>query len=138
MRTSQAAERAGVNFQTLRYYERRGILPPPQRQESGYGAYGADSVQAVRFIKRAQELGFTLAEVETLLELAAGGPENCDATRQMAVQKISRLDQKIANLRAMRESLRRLMTTCQLPRSERECPLIQSLATGNRRPRVRR
>lgn len=54
MRTSQAAERAGVNVQTLRYYERRGILPPPQRQESGYRAYGADSVQAVRFIKRAQ------------------------------------------------------------------------------------
>jgi|SRR5215813_11118067 len=138
MRTSQVAERAGVNVQTLRYYERRGILPPPQRQESGYRAYDDDSVQAIRFIKCAQELGFTLAEVETLLELAAGGPENCDAAQQMAVQKIRQLDQKIATLGAMRDSLQRLMATCQLPRSERECPLIQSLATSSQRRRVRR
>lgn len=138
MRTSQVAERAGVNVQTLRYYERRGILPRPERLESGYRAYGADSVQAVRFVKRAQELGFTLAEVEILLELAAGGPESCDGAQQMAVHKIRQLDQKIASLRAMRDSLRRLIATCQLPRSERECPLIQSLATDNQRRRVAR
>lgn len=76
--------------------------------------------------------------METLLELAAGGPENCDAAQQMAVQKIRQLDQKIATLDAMRDSLQRLMATCQLPRSERECPLIQSLATSSQRRRVRR
>lgn len=128
MRTGQLASRAGVNPQTLRYYERRGLLPEPERQSSGYRAYGDASVSTVRFIKHAQELGFTLAEIETLLELAAGGPESCDAALELARQKVQVLDRKIAGLQAMRDSLSRLAATCELPRAERECPLIGSLA----------
>lgn len=127
MRTSQVARRAGVNPQTLRYYERRGLLPVPARLDSGYRAYGPDSVEKVRFIKRAQELGFTLSEVETLLDLGAGGPDNCDAAHDMAKQKIGELNAKIASLKAMRLSLQRLAATCELPRAERECPIIESL-----------
>lgn len=82
----------------------------------------------VRFVKRAQELGFTLAEVEALLELAAGGPENCDSAHDMAMQKVEELGAKIASLKAMRSSLQRLAATCELPKSERECPIIESLA----------
>lgn len=122
------ARQAGVNPQTLRYYERRGLLPEPARVGSGYRSYGSDSVETVRFIKRAQELGFTLVEVESLLELAAGGPENCDAAHAIANQKIGDLDAKVASLKSMRRSLQRLAATCELPRSKRECPIIESLA----------
>lgn len=129
MRTKQVAERAGVNIQTLRYYERRGLLPPPERSRSGYRSYSPESVDAVRFIKRAQDLGFTLTEIQSLLDLAAGGPESCAAAQTLAEQKIADLEGKIASLRAMHDALKRLVATCELPQPQRECPLIRSIAT---------
>jgi len=128
VKTGQLAASAGVNFQTVRYYERRGLLPEPPRRESGYREYGPDSVQALRFIKRAQQLGFTLNEVEQLLHLASGGPESCDAARSLANRRIADLDQRIADLEAMRDSLARLTETCERLHSERECPLLRSMA----------
>lgn len=111
MRSSEVASRAGVNVQTLRYYERRGILPEPQRSESGYRAYDAQAVRTVRFVKCAQQLGFSLEEIDSLLELAAGGPANCDAAKTLATGKIGELEAKIASLSAMCDSLRRLVAT---------------------------
>lgn len=128
MRISQVAEKAGVNPETLRFYERRGLLPEPERTPSRYRAYGPETVLTIRFIKRAQELGFTLGEVEALLHLAAGGPESCDEVQALARQKLRLLDEKIASLRAMRDSVRRLVATCELPREQRDCPLIHALA----------
>ena len=127
MRTGQVAEQAQVNVETLRYYERRGLLPEPARRESGYRVYGPDAVHTVRFIKRAQELGFSLRDAESLLALAAGGPESCDAARELADEKAAELDRRIADLLSMRESLGRLAATCAKPRAERECPLLQSI-----------
>src|SRR5579875_3480561 len=98
MRSSELAEEAGVNVETLRYYERRGLLPEPERLDSGYRAWGPEAVGIVRFVKRAQRLGFTLREIDSLLELAAGGPESCDAARSLANKKIAELDQKLAAL----------------------------------------
>jgi Hg(II)-responsive transcriptional regulator len=127
MRTGEVAARAGVNVQTLRYYERRGLLPEPDRRESGYRVYGAEAVRTVRFIKRAQGLGFDLRDAEVLLALAAGGPDNCDAARELAEAKIAELDRRLADLERMRESLGRLAATCARPRSERDCPLLDSI-----------
>ena len=127
MRTGQVAERAGVNIQTLRYYERRGLLPPPERSQTGYRSYRPQSVDTVRFIKRAQELGFSLTEIQTLLDLAAGGPEGCNAAQELAEHKIAELEDRIATLGAMRDALERLVATCQLPQRRRECPLIVSI-----------
>jgi DNA-binding transcriptional MerR regulator len=121
------AAKAGVNVQTLRYYERRGLLSEPKRLDSGYRAYGADAVQIVRFVKHAQQLGFSLEEIDSLLDLAAGGPNNCDAARQIADEKITQLDAKIASLSAMREPLLRLVQTCALPRARRERPLLRAI-----------
>ena len=132
MRTSQVARQSGVNVQTLRYYERRGLLQPPQSRPSGYRDYTSETVDIVRFVKRAQELGFSLDEVESLLDLADGGPANCEAAQELARQKLRDLDAKIAGLRAMQASLRRLVATCEKPRHERECPLLQALAGGDR------
>jgi Hg(II)-responsive transcriptional regulator len=130
MRTGEVAAEAGVNVQTLRYYERRGLLPEPARRESGYRVYGPDAVRRVRFIKRAQELGFALSEADTLLALAAGGPDSCEAARGLAEEKIGELDRRIADLQAMRESLQRLADTCARPRRERECPLLHAIDEG--------
>lgn len=129
MRSSEVAEKAGVNVQTLRYYERRGILPGPERLDSGYRAYGAEAVRIVRFVRRAQQLGFSLEEIDSLLDLAGGGPRNCDAARELAQEKIAQLDDKIASLCAMRESLTRLVQTCELSRARRDCPLIDAMQT---------
>jgi Hg(II)-responsive transcriptional regulator len=127
MRTGELAAEAGVNVQTLRYYERRGLLPEPARRNSGYRVYGPEAVRIVRFVKRAQELGFGLREAETLLGLAAGGPESCDAARELAEEKMAELDRRIADLRAMRDSLQRLTATCARPRADRDCPLLQAI-----------
>lgn len=127
MRTREVADQAGVNPQTLRYYERRGLLPEPPRRASGYRDYDEGAVRLVRFAKRAQELGFSLDEVEALLELAGGGPESCDAARGLAQRRLAELDQRLADLHAIRDSLQRLVVTCELPRAERECPLVQTI-----------
>jgi DNA-binding transcriptional MerR regulator len=81
----------------------------------------------VRFVKRAQQLGFTLTEVATLLELAAGGPDPCSEARAVASAKIAALDSKIVQLTAMRAALHRLVDTCANPRDDRDCPLLHAL-----------
>jgi len=127
MRTAEVAARAGVNPQTLRYYERRGLLPTPPRAPSGYRAYDDTAVRVVRFVKRAQQLGFTLDEIESLLELAAGGPDACEAAQAVAQERRRDLDDKIESLVAMRDSLVRMLETCARPRAERECPLLMAI-----------
>lgn len=127
MRSSQVATQAGVNTQTLRYYERRGLLPEPERSDSGYRAYDTQAVRTVRFVKRAQRLGFSLEEVESLLNLAAGGPRSCDAAKSLANEKIAQLEQKVADLTAMRDSLRQLVATCSRSPSRRLCPLLEAI-----------
>lgn len=117
----------GINAQALRSYERRGLLPEPTRSDSGYRAYGPSAVRIVRFIKRARELGFSLADVEVLLELAGGGPDSCEAVRALVGEKSTELEAKIAHLVAMRNSLQSLVSTCGRPRANRECPLPHAL-----------
>jgi DNA-binding transcriptional MerR regulator len=126
------AEQAQVNPQTLRYYERRGLLPEPARSASGYRAYPLEAVQVVRFIKRAQDLGFALADVEVLLHLAEGGPASCEAVRSLATDKIADLDARIAALQAMRGALGRLVETCHQPRAQRECPILHEITSTDR------
>src|SRR5262245_8882619 len=116
MRSGQAAAAGDVTVETLRYCERRGFLRAPRRRPSGYRDYRADAVRAVRFIKRAQALGFTLAEAATLLELAAGRPDGCEAAQALAHDKLADLDRRLTHLRALRAALRRLVATCARPR----------------------
>jgi DNA-binding transcriptional MerR regulator len=135
MRSSEVAFQAGVNVQTLRYYERRGILPEPRRSDSGYRSYDAQAVRTVRFVKSAQQLGFTLEEIDSLLELAAGGPRNCSAGKELATEKIGDLEAKIARLSIMRDSLRQLLATCDRSPNKRECPLLDAIQdTGQSAP----
>lgn len=127
MRSSEVAAEAGVNPQTLRYYERRGLVTEPPRAASGYRVYPAATVETVRFVKRAQELGFTLDEIRELLHLAEGGPEDCDTATALAQARLTALEDKIADLVRMRDSLLELVQTCELPRQDRHCPLLRAL-----------
>lgn len=127
MRTGELAERAGVNPQTLRYYERRGLLASPQRSSSGYREYPAEALPRLQFIKRAQWLGFSLDETEELVHLASGGPAACDAARELAIARLADVAARAADLARMRDSLSDLVSRCDLPRAERECTLLQAL-----------
>jgi MerR family mercuric resistance operon transcriptional regulator len=127
MRTSELAERAGVSTQTLRYYERRGLLARPPRSTSGYRNYPASAVQLLRFVKRVQELGFSLDEAAELVHLAAGGPQACASARAMATARLSEIERRLADLQRMRDSLAELVATCDLPPRDRQCSLLQAL-----------
>lgn len=130
VRTSEVAAQAHVNAQTLRYYERRGLLPHPERSQSGYRTYTPDAVLAVRFVKRAQQLGFTLDEVEELLHLAQGGPASCEEAKAMACTRIADVQQRIEELTGMRDVLARPVDTCDQPRVDRDCPILRDLETA--------
>jgi DNA-binding transcriptional MerR regulator len=93
--------------------------------------YPAEAVQRVSFIRRAQELGFTLAEVDLLLQLAEGGPDSCDKARGLATEKIADLERRIADLEALQSGLARLVVTCHLPQAQRECPILHELGGGH-------
>jgi Hg(II)-responsive transcriptional regulator len=130
VRTGEVAAQAHVNSQTLRYYERRGLLPEPDRTASGYREYSADAVRVVRFVKHAQQLGFTLNDVEELLHLAGGGPAACEEAKTMARARIADLEQRIEELVGMREALTRLVATCDQPRDQRDCPILIDIETA--------
>ena len=123
---SQTAKEAGVNTQTLRYYERRGLLPRPPRRGSGYREYPDDAVRIVRFIKRAQELGFSLDEIEELVQLRGVRRGERQRVRSIAEKKIAQIDEKIAHLQAMREALATLVESCHHGGAA-ECPIIDAL-----------
>lgn len=127
LKTSEVAARAGVNVQTLRYYERRGLLEEPSRRPSGYREYPRDAVRLIRFIKRAQELGFTLHEVEELLRLRTDQRASCAQVRAAARAKIEDIDHKLQSLRAMRRALGVLVGSCTSDGSARQCPILEAL-----------
>jgi Cu(I)-responsive transcriptional regulator len=126
---TETARQAGVNVQTLRYYERRGLLPRPARRDSGYRDYSPEAVRIVRFIKRAQELGFSLDEVEQLVKLRGVRRTERTRVRSIAERKIADIDGKIAHLQSMREALETLVDSC-CHGGVAECPIIEALS-GN-------
>ncbi|MEN8376660.1 MAG: MerR family transcriptional regulator [Gemmatimonadota bacterium] len=121
------ADAAGVNVQTIRYYERRGILAKPSRTASGYRIYQRAAADRVRFIKRAQELGFSLAEVESLLELRAANAASCDAASSSAREKLADVASKIDHLERLRRVLSDFVEACELREPSAECPILEAL-----------
>lgn len=126
--TSELAKQGGVNLQTIRYYERTGLLPKPPRSGSGYRQFSPDSVRRVRFIKRAQELGFSLKEIKELLALRiAPGSTRADV-RKRAEAKIADIEGKVQHLRDMKKALVRLTDACCENGPASECPILESLS----------
>lgn len=126
--TSELAKQSGVNLQTIRYYERSGLLPKPPRSGSGYRQFSPDSVRRVRFIRRAQELGFSLKEIKELLALRiAPGSTRADV-RKRAESKIQDIDGKVGHLRAMKKALVQLTDSCCGNGPASDCPILESLS----------
>jgi Hg(II)-responsive transcriptional regulator len=124
---SQVATAADVNVQTIRYYERRGLVPTPRRTPSGYRQYAEDSVARLRFIKHAQELGFSLQEIHELLALRVRHGAACDVVERKTRQKIEVVQQRIADLRRMKRTLERLAVACAARRPTDDCPILEAL-----------
>jgi MerR family transcriptional regulator, copper efflux regulator len=130
--TSELAKQGGVNLQTIRYYERTGLLPKPPRSGSGYRQFSSESVRRVRFIKRAQELGFSLKEIKELLALRIAAASTRGDVRKRAEAKISDIEKKVQHLRAMKKILVRLSETCHGNGPARDCPILESLSLEER------
>ncbi len=123
----ELAKRGGVNLETIRYYEREGLLPKPPRSQSGYRQFPPEGVRRIRFIKRAQELGFSLKEIKELLALQLDPDSTAADVKKRAEQKLADIEEKIQTLRAMKKALVRLTATCCGEGSVSECPILESL-----------
>jgi MerR family transcriptional regulator, copper efflux regulator len=120
MKIGEVAWRSGVGIETIRYYEREGLLQEPQRRPSGYRLYDAATLKRLEYICRAKQLGFTLAEIRELLELSFMADGGHARIRQRAEKKISAIEEKIRSLQKMRRSLRSILNRCP---SNKACPL---------------
>lgn len=123
------AKASGVNVETIRYYHRIGLLPTPKPKTGIFRRYGCDSFKRVRFIKRAQRLGFSLDEIALLLGLADG--KHCGETRTLAEKKLAVVEEKLADLAAIRKALKTMVAACGKGGGGRGCPIIDSLSEDN-------
>ena len=126
-RIGQVARQAGVGVETVRYYERQGLLAEPERQASGYRRYDDAAVARLLFIRRTKELGFTLAEIKELLGLRFDATTGCEHVRRLAEEKIAGIEDKIRTLQSMKRSLKKVVTQCEQRKSMTECPLWEGL-----------
>ena len=127
MTIGRLAEAAGVHLETIRYYQRRGLLAEPKRPAGGVRRYGEGAIARLGFIRRAQGVGFTLDEVKALLTL--GETPSCRGARTLAAKKLELVETRLRDLERMRGALADLIKQCDAGR-ERKCPIIEALASG--------
>ena len=125
MTIGKLAESAGVGVETVRFYQRSGLLPEPARPVSGYREYTEADVRRIRFIKKAQTLGFSLDDITGLLKL--DGPQTCTVTHDLASEKLHVVKEKIHALTLIHDALQHLVRQCELKHERGTCPIIQSL-----------
>ena len=123
MKIGEVAKRSGIGIETIRYYEREGLLLEPERRPSGYRQYDESTVERLAYIRQAKELGFTLAEIRELLELSYAA-SNCEHIRQRAEVKITDIEAKIRSLQQMKRSLGKIMERCRAKNATDDCPLV--------------
>ncbi|HVC89352.1 MAG TPA: MerR family transcriptional regulator [Acidobacteriaceae bacterium] len=121
------AKNAGVNPETVRYYERQGLVSPAARTEAGYRIYQQESVRRIRFIKRAQELGFSLNEIKELLSLRVDADATASDVRVRALARLVSVEEKIRHLQDIQQSLTQLIESCHGGGPASECPILENL-----------
>lgn len=129
MQIGQLAREAGVAVDTVRYYEKQGLLPTPPRRGT-YRAYEASDVQRLRFIRRAKGLGFTLEEIASLLDLSAQRHQDMGTVRETAQARLADLDARIAELQRVRAALSQVVHACPGHGELADCPILASLTKG--------
>ena len=120
------SKRTGVNIETIRYYEKIGLLPPPLRSEGGHRVYSGEQMKRLFFIRRSRELGFTLEDIRSLLGLAEGG-NACGEIRDAALAHLANIRRKIADLRRMERTLAETTAQCEGGTST-HCPIVEALS----------
>jgi len=128
MTIGTVAKSAGVAIDTIRYYEREGLLPEPLRRASGYRSYDDSAVRQLRFIRRAKDLGFTLEEIRDLLSLSADRQRGVKAVKRRAEERLAAIDARIAELTRVRNGLEQLIDACPGHGSPDQCPILKALA----------
>lgn len=123
----EVARRADVNKETVRYYEKRGLIPEPDRRRSGYRIFTRRHIDQIKFIKRAQELGFTLSEIKELLELRMDENTTCSEIKSEAQEKYRDVVEKIEDLQRIKETLVDLIDSCSGEGPKGECPILEAL-----------
>ncbi|PHS09139.1 MAG: heavy metal-responsive transcriptional regulator [Blastopirellula sp.] len=123
----KVAERAAVGIETIRFYEREGLLDTPTRSASGYRQFDVSVVKRLQFISRAKELGFTLKEIRELLSLRVDSDICCEDVKAKADAKIADIENKIVSLRKMKKALTQLSTACGASEATAECPILEAL-----------
>ena len=123
----QLARKANVNLETIRYYERRGLLPDPPRNKSGHRLYTMQDLRRTEFIKRTQSLGFSLQEISELLSFKMDSGKTCKDVKQRVQKKLSDIEEKIETLQKMRAVLQRLENNCPGKGTLDECPILETL-----------
>ena len=121
----QVARAAGVNVETVRYYQRVGLVTEPPKPASGFRIYSSETIDRINFIKRAQQLGFNLKEISELLDLGEG---RCADVRTRAEEKRAHIDSQIADLRRLRETLDSLIRACSTEHGTAQCPIVETLS----------
>jgi MerR family transcriptional regulator, copper efflux regulator len=130
MKIGELAGRAGVGVETIRYYERRGLITEPERTRAGYRQYAEHDVLRLRFILRCKDLGFSLSEIRQLLDLRIAPGSTAADVRRRATDKVATVEEKIADLERIRAALRQLLESCSAHGRPEECALMHSLG-GN-------
>lgn len=121
------AERAGVNSETVRYYEQRGLIPTPARSKAGYRLYTEDYIERIRFIKRVQELGFSLIEADELLSLRVDTEADMVEVKKIVEAKVADVEEKLRDLERMKAALQTLSSSCCGQGSMAKCPILDAL-----------
>ncbi|AGS38555.1 Hg(II)-responsive transcriptional regulator [Cycloclasticus zancles] len=121
---SKVAKTLAINVETIRFYERRGLIEQPAKPEVGYRHYPNDTINRIRFIKRSQELGFTLNEIANLLNL---NDSPCGQVQELAEHKLAAVKDKMVDLRRLEKALNALLAQCQSNEDDSHCPIIDSL-----------
>ena len=124
----QLAQETGVGRETVRFYERQGLIQDPPRTDSGYRLYPATAVQRLRFIKRAKELGFSLREIAELLSLRVDPVTTCADVRRLGEERMNDIEERIQDLTKMKSALARLLASCTGRGPTSACPLLEALA----------
>jgi MerR family mercuric resistance operon transcriptional regulator len=124
----QLARSGSATVETIRYYEREGLLDPPERSASGYRAYGPQAIQRLVFIHRAQDLGFTLKEIRELITLQTNPDADCTAVRTAAEDKLGVIEKKLAQLQQMKAALEKVVGSCTGVRPMAECEILECLS----------
>jgi len=123
----EVASRAKVNKETVRYYEKRGLITKPDRRRSGYRIFTKEHIDQIKFIKRSQQLGFTLNEIDELLDLRLNKNETCEKVRQKASEKLKDINQKIDDLTSMSQVLKQLIEDCKTDKTQDKCVILNTL-----------